>query len=69
MERNETNSCAKHLQIFFSISLKPASANGSAEVMDRLKHFERAEVHDRVCAHNWLEQLRNFIQYACQISC
>lgn len=51
---------------FPQFSLKSAGANGCVEVMDRLRHFERAKVHDRVCTHDWLEQLRHFIQYACQ---
>lgn len=57
------------VKIYSQFSLKSARGNGWAEVMDRLRHFERATVRDRVRMHNWLERLRCFTQYACQIFC
>lgn len=57
------------LKLFLNSHSSQQEQMNAVEIMCRLMQFKRAKVHDEVCTHDWLEQMRNFIQYGCQIFC
>lgn len=68
-EELEERWCQTVSKLFLNSPSSQQEQMNVVEIIGRLMQFKRAKVHNKVCTHDWLEQMKNFIQYACQIFC